>query len=99
MTREILSLSSIPRAVSQIYVSLLRVQDRLKELMIIRGIIAVAVPTLSALIIPVYGIIGIGYVWLGVHVLAAIVLAPRLASQVSRLSRPKGGDWEDVNHF
>ena len=71
-------------------------QDRLKELIIIRGFIAVAVLALSLFAIRAYGIIGVGYVWLGV---VSIALAPRLVAQASYTSRAKTIDGEDVNHI
>ncbi|MEE9399121.1 MAG: hypothetical protein V3V23_02535, partial [Dehalococcoidales bacterium] len=63
----LLTLSSLPLGISQIYFGLLRVQYRLKELVIIQGFIAIAVLTLSFFIMPTHGIIGIGYVWLGIQ--------------------------------
>jgi len=95
----LLSLSNLPRGINNIYISLLRLQDRLKELIIIQGLVAVAVLTLSLLAIPAYGIMGVGYVWLGVQVVVSIVLAFRLAALVRQFSGARKGDLEDVNHF
>ena len=47
----------------------------------------------------VYGMLGAGYVWLGVQAVVAITLASRLATQTRRFSGTKRGDLEDVNHF
>jgi len=63
----ILCLSSLPLGINLIYATILRVTDRIKELVVIWGFIAVAVLVVSYLIIPATGIIGIGYAWLGAH--------------------------------
>jgi O-antigen/teichoic acid export membrane protein len=74
----ILSISSLPLAINHIYSVILRVKSRLKELMAIRGFIALAVLLVSYLIMPAAGIIGIGYAWLGAQAAVAIyVLASR----------------------
>ena len=95
----LLGISNLPRGITLVYVGLLRVQGRLKELVIIRGSTAVAVVALSLLAIPAYGIMGVGYVWLGVQVVLSIVLASRLATQISQFRATRESDWEDVDHF
>jgi len=76
----ILSLSSLPLAINYIYTSILRVKSRIKELMTIWGFIALAVLLASYLIMPITGIIGIGYAWLGAQTVVAIyVLARKLS--------------------
>jgi len=74
----ILSLSSLPLAINHIYTSILRVEGRLKELMVIWGFIALSVLLASYLIMPAAGIMGIGYAWLGAQAAVAIyILASR----------------------
>ena len=76
----VLSLSSLPLALTHIYSGILRVRGRIKELMAIWGFIALAVLLASYLIMPVTGIIGIGYAWLGAQAVVAIyILARRLS--------------------
>jgi len=76
----VLSLSSLPLALTHIYTGILRVTGRIKELMAIWGFIALSVFLASYLIMPVTGIIGIGYAWLGAQAVVAIyVLARRLS--------------------
>ncbi len=76
----VLSLSSLPLALTQIYTGILRVTGRIKELMAIWGFIALVVILASYLIMPVTDIIGIGYAWLGAQAIVAIyVLARRLS--------------------
>ncbi len=95
----LLAISSLPRGVIHVYSGLLRAQDRLRELLVLRSLIAVAVLALSSLLLPAYGIISVGYVWLGVHVLASIAVAPRLAGQAGRPGSADGADWEDVDNL
>ena len=70
----ILSLSSLPLAVNRIYSSILRVKGRLKELIAIWVFIAVSVLLTSYLLMPAFGIMGIGYAWFGAHAVAAIYI-------------------------
>ena len=95
----LLSISNLPRGINLVYVGLLRVQYRLKELVIIRGSTAVAVVALSLLAIPAYGIMGVGYVWLGVQVALSIVLACRLATSIGQFRAARESDQEDVDYF
>ena len=75
----VLSVSSLPLAINSIYFTILRVTGRIKELVAIWGFIVLATLLVSYLIMPVTGIIGIGYAWLGAHAVVAIyVLARRL---------------------
>ena len=88
----VLAISNLPRGINRIYLGLLRVRDRLNELIIIRGLIAVAVPALTFVAIPVYDILGVGYVWLGVQGVVSIVLVLRLPAQLKRLSSSARGN-------
>ena len=74
----ILSISSLPLGINYIYTNILRVTNRLKELMIMWAAIAIAVLLASYLIMPATGIIGIGYVWLGVQGVIAIYVVSSL---------------------
>ena len=68
----VLSLSSLPLALSYIYTSILQVTGRITELMAIWGFIALAVLLVSYLIMPVTDIVGVGYAWLGAQTLVGI---------------------------
>ncbi len=83
---QILAISSLPLVVNLIYTSVLRVTGRIRELIIIRGIVAIIVLLTSYLIMPTSGIIGIGYAWLGAQVVLAIyvILIPRLGLHQGR---------------
>jgi len=74
----VLCLSSLPLGINYIYTGILRVTGRITELIIIWGFIALAVLLGSYLIMPLTGIIGIGYAWLGAQLIVAIyILAGR----------------------
>jgi len=76
----VLNVSSLPLVVTYIYSGILRVTGRIKELVAIWGFIVLAVLLVSYLIMPVTGIIGIGYAWLGAQAVVAIyVLVRRLS--------------------
>ena len=68
----ILIISCLPLGINYIYTSILRVTNRIKELVVIWGFIAIAVLVVSYLVMPTTGIMGIGYAWLGVHCVVAI---------------------------
>ncbi len=76
----ILSLSSLLIGVIAIYKSILRVKDRIRELTIISGFIAIVVPLGSYFIMPIIGIVGIGYVWLAAHGLVTLYVLFALRS-------------------
>jgi len=68
----ILIISCLPLGINHIYSTILRVTDRIKELVAIWGFIAVGTLLISYLIVPETGIIGIGYAWLGIHSIVTI---------------------------
>lgn len=74
----VLCLSSLPLGVNYIYTSMLRVTGRIAELIAIWGFMVIGTVVISYLILPLVGIVGIGYAWLGVHLIVMIyVLAGR----------------------
>jgi O-antigen/teichoic acid export membrane protein len=60
----ILSISSLFIGINRIYASILRVEDRIRELVLIYTLGALAVLVGSYFVMPLAGIAGIGYVWL-----------------------------------
>lgn len=64
--------SCLPLSIIYIYTSILRVTNRIKELVLIWGFMAVAILLISYIILPITGIIGIGYTWLGIHSIVAV---------------------------
>lgn len=70
----LISLSSLPLSINYIYSIVLRVTDRLKELIIIWGLTAIGVLGGSYLTIPILGINGVGYAMLGTHTLVTLYI-------------------------
>lgn len=70
----ILAISSLPLGITFIYSTILRVTSRVKELVAIWGVIATATLVVSYLVMPLTGIIGIGYTWVGVQGAVAIYM-------------------------
>ena len=95
----LLSLASVPLGISHVYISVLRVQDRLREMVIIRGVVAIAVPVLSLLVMRANGIMGIGYVWLGLQAVVAVISIVRLRTLVSRFHYPESSAHEDTHNL
>jgi O-antigen/teichoic acid export membrane protein len=68
----ILCLSSLFIGINRVYATTLRVEDRIRELVVIYALLAMAVLVGSYLVIPLAGIVGIGYVWLAANGLVSI---------------------------
>jgi len=71
----ILALSSLFVGVNSVYMSILRVGNRLRELVLICGFITLAVLLGSYFITPTTGIVGVGYSWMGAQGLVTIYVA------------------------
>jgi O-antigen/teichoic acid export membrane protein len=69
---QILAVSSLPTAVNYIYSAILRITNKLPELIIIRGAIAIMILVAAYYLVPVYGIVVIGIIWLGIQTVVAI---------------------------
>jgi len=78
----VMSLSSLPSALSYIYTGILQVTGRIKELVAIWGFIALGTLLASYLVMPITGIVGIGYAWLGAHTIVAIYVLKASLSNV-----------------
>jgi len=70
----ILSISSLPVAFTSLYTTILRVKNRLKELIILWACIVFIVLVVGYLTMPDIGIEGVGYAWLGTHILVSIYI-------------------------
>ena len=77
----ILGASGIFVAINSVYYSILLVQHRIKELLVLRGLIALVVLVTSAFIIRTIGIVGIGYAWLGAQALVGVYVALTIRSR------------------
>ena len=68
----VLAISSLPFSITLVYTSILRVTNRIKELVVIWGFVTIGVLVVSYLVIPITGIIGIGYTWFCAHCIVTI---------------------------
>ena len=75
MLLRILALSGIFVGVNSVYMTILRVQGRIRELVIITGFATLAVLLGSYLIMPATGIIGVDYAWIAAGGLVTIYVA------------------------
>ena len=74
----LLSVSSLFLGFTGVYTSILKSQDRLKELIWITGSSSLLVLVFSYFLISYWGITCIGFIWLGVQGIMSIVLVFRL---------------------
>ncbi len=81
---QILAISSVPLTFNRIYGAILRINYRLKELIIIAGFTAFTWLTASYYNIPVIGIDAIGYSWLGTQILLAGYTSIRMIYWIRR---------------
>lgn len=75
---QLLALSSLPSGINYIYSAVLRIKKKLGELTLIRGSIAVITLVSAYYIVPVYGIVAIGFVWAGIQTIFAVYSVIRL---------------------
>jgi O-antigen/teichoic acid export membrane protein len=69
---QILAISSLPTAINYIYSAVLRIKNRLPELIIIRSFITIIILISAYYLVPVYGIVAIGIIWIVVQIAVAI---------------------------
>jgi O-antigen/teichoic acid export membrane protein len=83
----ILSVSSLFIGVVRVYTATLRVEDRIRELMLIYGFRAVATLVGSYFIVAQTGLVGIGYIWLAVHCVIGLyaILTMRIRHHAARV--------------
>lgn len=78
----ILALSAVPVGVNFLYLTVARVQGKLKDIIIVSGCVALSTVALSFFLLPVLDIIGAGIAWLVSHTALALTLVPRLRKVV-----------------
>jgi O-antigen/teichoic acid export membrane protein len=75
----LLALAAIPHTVIALNVSMLRVARRMRALAILQGGMAILVIVLSVVLLPVFGINGVGWAWLiTMTLVAGVVLLTNL---------------------
>jgi len=77
----VLVLSSIPLAVNSVYKTILRVTDRMRELMVLSGFTALVVLVGSYFLTAATGILGVGYAWLAAQVLVSVYVGFAMRSR------------------
>lgn len=76
---QLLALSAIPNTVTATYLSIARVQRRLRAVILATGALAFMVLALAILLMPTIGVAGVGLAWLvGQTLLAGVLLAGEL---------------------
>jgi O-antigen/teichoic acid export membrane protein len=70
----LLALSAIPNIINALYISVVRVQRRLTALVTVLAGLCMFVLTLSYILLPIYGITGVGLAWLVSQIIVAGVL-------------------------
>ena len=79
---QILALASLPASINFLYLGLARIEERLKSLIMVAGIIAVATLALSYILLPHLGILGVGVGWLATQTVLVFFTAPRLVRRI-----------------
>jgi O-antigen/teichoic acid export membrane protein len=76
---QLLALSAIPNTITATYLSIARVQRRLRAVIVATGALAVTVLTLAIVLMPIIGVTGAGAAWLiGQTLVASVLLAGEL---------------------
>ena len=70
----LLALSAIPNIINALYISVVRVQRRLTALVTVLAGLCMLVLTLGYMLLPIYGITGVGLAWLVSQTLVATIL-------------------------
>ncbi|NLX09184.1 MAG: phosphotransferase [Chloroflexi bacterium] len=70
----LLSLAALPSVITALYISIARVQRRALPIVLTQGVLCIAVLGLSFILLDIYGIVGVGYAWLGSQTALAVVL-------------------------
>ena len=84
---QVLSLSAIFVGVNSVYYTILRVRNKIAELLTLYGISTSAILIGSYIIIPTIGIIGVGYVWLSVQGIVSIYVVARLITRYKQRAK------------
>lgn len=74
----LLALAAIPASVNFIYLGAIRVEKKVKDILLVTGAIAFGTLFLSHLFLPWLGILGAGAWWLVAQSFVALAIAPKL---------------------
>jgi O-antigen/teichoic acid export membrane protein len=70
----VITFSSLFVAVNHVYYSVLKVQGRVRELIVLRGFIALATLIGTYIITPTTGIVGVGYAWIASQAVVSVYI-------------------------
>lgn len=70
--------ASLPASINLVYLALLRVEKKFRNIILLNSIIAFTTLILSYLCLPRLGILGVGVGWLAAQTLMALVVSPKL---------------------
>jgi O-antigen/teichoic acid export membrane protein len=87
----LLALASIPHALIEIYLGVLRARSRVRALLLLQALLCALVVGLSFVFFRAYGITGVGLGTLAAQVVVAAVIAPGLFRVLRRGGRPGTG--------
>jgi len=90
----IMAVSSLFVGINSIYNTILRIENRIKEVLVISAFQAIAVLTVSFFIAPKVGIIGIGYAWFGAQAVVSLYVIIMMIKH-NRLRLKKTGQTMD----
>lgn len=85
----LLVLSAIPHIVVSLYVSIARVEQSLRSIVVLNGAVGVAVVATTLALLPTLGLAGVGWAWLLTQTAAALIL---LATRLRSLWIPPAAD-------
>ncbi len=71
---KILALASLPMTFERVYFTVLRIGGRLRELIVWRSVLSVTLLVACVTTVPILGLEAIGWVWFGVHSVAAVAM-------------------------
>lgn len=74
----LLAPAALPASINSLYLGIARVKKKLKEIVLINGVIAFSTLILSYLLLPHLGILGAGVGWLAAQTAVALALLPKL---------------------
>ena len=80
----VLAISAIPLSLNQIYFGAKRVEMKMKSVIVLTAFIAVATLTLSSVLLPRMGILGVGVAWLSSQGTVALAIIVIWASRIRR---------------
>ena len=89
MLLRVMSVASLFTAINHIYHTTLRIENRIRELIILVIIQSISILTASYLLIQQFDTVGVGYAWLGVHFCVSIYVIIRMIRRYRKTPESK----------